>query len=526
MLSSESSNSVDEENFEYLLSHDRYVVWDHQPKPPLPVLCRFLSREGALITRNLVLCFSESSARDPSRRIQHDITISNFLTQYSGWFEKLIIDELLHDLENNLQTSRERLQEIIDTSRITTVELATRSPIPLLPLIQRPHVRRVTIGLAFIDRETVEILNRIGNQYEEIVLADCLFDDGIIELFHDIPLKITGYICFVSSRDSKYLSTSPFISAFRWIQYEEASEVLSRISVNTNITKLEVIRATYGSWTLVPTLARMTQLRNLTLQTISITDTELKALTTLTNLRSLSLSRQRSGPDSLGDHPIEILFHFPHLRKLELLNVTEMTSERCDLLAHRCPRLQSFRYYYNEVSNEIKLYTIIRSLSQGMRDLRYLRVSQRSDGYSGSVNASLLRKLMECPPHALENVIVGTDSGGGIDLLSERHQMMKPECNRYLYNVFVIVRSWNQRVGSLCILPKDVVDLILTEHIKLFGRSPLKIKRLVEFIWTHWRQMEELIHCKTRFKVVQSRDGSNIRIVGYTEDKWCDISVF
>ena len=534
----------------------RYVDWSEDKNIPHNDVCvttiaRLLYREGPLIAKNLQLGFDEIRS---SKWFDGPISLHDFLYRFGSWFDELYINTLSDGYDEYCPMSETKIAQIVESSRIQSIVISARHIIPFAPLIREPHVRKVTLINGWIDQQTVEFFMRIGRHCEELILNKCRFDPGIIQALQEsslVPINITGRIEFRTVEDEEVLSTCPFITEHCHRHHGENDDddgnddegdgdddgvrILEDIStfsylvVNSSITKLSLSSyKRFDHEIFFSTLATMTQLRNLSLFYMT-EEHDLETITTLTNLYKLCLCGNRS----LGDRSISMLEKFPKLRSLDLSYSVDMTPTRCDLISQSCPHLDRLICYYygyftsGEPSRDVgtlELLEMIQRLARTMKFIKSLRILVAANQSIIEAKSFLSHQLITIPLSTLESISLGSYSRNLTELLRERRDMLRPYCNQYLYVVFILIRAWNQRIGSLIILPKDIVNLIVTEHAPLLGRREFAIQRMVEFVWNHWRQMEQLIREKRRFKVVQSKQGENIRLVSLSpQQQWEEI---
>lgn len=550
--------------------HYRDVDWAEDNNITDKAICitsvaRLLHREGPLIAKNLKLSFDEM--RFPEW-FNGTISLHDFLYRFGDWFDELYINTLSESCNVYHPMSKTKIAQIVEASKIASIVINARHIIPFEPLIRTPHVRKVTLINGWINPKTVEFFMQIGQQWDELILNDCRFDPGIIQLIQDLPLitiKITGSIELRTIEDQKILSTCPFITDHEYHHYGEDDagdvndsddddtdndndndddndgdddigniriprgiSILSYLAVNSSITKLWISSyKSYDREIFFSTLATMTQLRKLSLS-LDMKDNDIETLTTLTNLYKLCLCGNRS----LSDKTITMLEKFPQLRSLDLSYSIDMTPKRCDLISQSCPRLDRLIWYYNtkyfakgdpsQDVADIELLEMIRCLVRTMEYLRSLRVLMSYPSRTEEVKTFLSHQLLNVP-FTLESISMGSWSRNLTELLQERQDMLQPHYNQYLYTVFILVRAWIQRVSSLAVLPKDIINLILTEHAPILGRNSDATREMLKYVWNNWKRMETLIQLKRPFKLVQSQDHRRLSLVGFTQDKRLEV---
>ena len=468
---------------------DRRILTWGDPSRDIPLLPYLLSEEeGPLIAKDLTLEFRENgSITWPSG----NINLVDFLHQCGDWFSKLELTTKSHSSLNDIDypMSSDRIEQIRIASRISTIIIRARDITPFIPLIQEPHVRRLELIVTYISQSTIDLLRR--HHWDDLFFHNCEFGPGVLKVLLEHPLSTLRVEQFIHSPEQ--------VSILR-----EFSSIQA-ISLSSLFGNSSVIRETFSS-----TLGTFTCLQKLSLPYLTLSENEVVDLSNLTTLTSLEIC------DGPGDHLITAVSKLPKLRSLHFGSkfTTKMTPAHCDSIIRGCPLLEELTWGYggNYVffSNLIRLPEMTRIVTE-MKHLRHL--TQRL------VSIMYLVEIKEFLSHHTISPSIMSVAMDSRNLLDECNPDLPFKRDQYFYTVFVLIRAWMQRIGSMIVLPKDIVNLILTEHAPFLKRSPSAVHEMVKFMWTNWQQIEQLVHAKTIFKVVQSRSGEDVKLVGLSQDK-------
>lgn len=504
----QSWTQENEEWKETFLDRDhRILLWSNneESREDIPLLQHLLSREGPLIAKNLTLRFDEENE---SEWYRGDVSLVDFLNKYGDWFSELQIETMREDDYDNFKApyllSTDKINQIRKASRIPSVAIRSPNIALFVPLLRGPHVRRVTLIQAEIFRSTIELLR--DHHYETLTLYNCIFKWESLQILRDHPLPSLRIVDHEYKKSENFIDMLPEYPCLHELSFDHLSFV-SRDRV-------------------FETLTSFTSLQKLSIPYYRIQDNEIDYISKLTNLSNLNMAR--------GHHPgDQVIPKLSRLSKLQRLNIEFaiiMTPAYCDQIVHKFPLLEKLVWYYDgkyegddparDVST-MELLEMIQLLAQ-MRGLRELNLMLTSEMNTGIVRRFLSRQLVGLTSPTLKSVNVrSTRYLLKRNLLQDRNQSLFYSGNQYLYIVFILIRAWYQRVGLIVVFPKDIVNLILTEYAPFLGKDPLVIKKMVEFVWNNWQQMERLIHEKRSFKVVQSSD--EVKLVGVSHDERWEI---
>ena len=478
----------------FFLHDNREILWSNNdvPRRDILLVSRLLAREGPLIAKNLTLSFGES--------LYHDwpCGLGDFLGKYGDWFSTLEI--VTTPDYNNLRDypmTTDEIEHIRTVSRIPSIVIRSPNLEPFVPLIREPHVRQVKLIQTKISEKEIALLRH--HHWDSLTLCNCIFDLNALHILQDYPvqsLKIIRFICYETSDDINMLPEYPCL--------QELSIDDPNPANNLN--------------TFFSTLSTLTTLQKLLLPCTR--DRNIEILSTLTNLSSLDISNGYN----LGDRTMNVLSQLPRLRKLNIADAIQMTPARCDQIVQGCPLLEQLTCAYGGIhegpASTTELLEMILTLTQ-LSHLQKLSLELRPPLSGLAISTLLSSQLCQVTSPSLRFINARSFEFTTRNLLDERDEILSPDIHRYLYMTFILVRAWNQRVGSMVVFPKDIVNMILTEYAPFLIRSPFAIKKMVEFVWNNWQQMERSIHDKRRFKVVQSRSGENVKLVGLSqEQRW------
>lgn len=486
----------------FLVHNHRIILWsdNDESRESISLLPRLFAREGPLIAKNLTFKIDESICREWPRE---GVSLYDFLDKYGMWFSTLDVatfdDEDDEGDLKNYPISSKKIEQIRKASRISSVIIKSPDLTPFIPLIREPHVRHVKLSWTQISESEIALLR--DHHWDDLTFHNCIFSINALQILREHPLPNLKIIQIMSYASVDMLPEFPCL---RELSIKELDE-----SVDRNM--------------IFSTVARLTDLRKLFLPYYT-REHEIDALITLTNLTSLDILFGHR----FGDQTMTVL---TRLSKLQLLNIgydMKMTPARCELLIRGCTLLEELTWMYDGIcegdpesdASTIELFEMITTLSQ-LKNLQVISLHLTSSMTRENTRAFLSQQLHQLTSSTLRDITIFSISPCYMgNLLVERNQMLLRECHRYLYTVFILIRTWNQRVGSLVVLPKDVINLILTEHTPILGRRPSAIHEMVKFVWTNWILIEQLIHAKTIFKVVQSRS-NEVRLVGLSqEQRW------